>query len=216
MADYALRFYRDVFAPGAGRCSAPPAVRTIYVRSGYASIDGDKLGPDEALFRDCKTDIVPGSEGVTLWRYEFALLDSASVFFSDATTSDLLLEARLTTLPQSDGLMMRCDSVEFPPGGCAYTHTHKGPGIRCLEKGTIRIDSDGHSTHFNVEEPWFEAGPVPVFAQADAQNATRFIRISILPRTLKGKSSITYVLPEDQDKPKSQTYQSYFDEFFDE
>lgn len=214
MADYVLRFYRDVFAPGAGSCVAPPAVRTIYVRKGSVRLDDTVLTSDGAAFRDGGTEIVPDGDGATLWRYEF-VPQGSPVIALEGAASDLLLEASLTILPVEEKLMMRCDSVAFPPGGCAYTHTHKGPGIRCLEKGTIRIDSDGHSTPFGVEEPWFEAGPIPVFAQADDNLDTRFIRVSILPRSLKGKSSITYVLPEDQDKPKSQSYQGYFDEFFE-
>ena len=35
----------------------------------------------------------------------------------------------------------------------------------------------------------------------------------ILPRELKGKSSIRYVRPEDHDKPKTQSYQVFCDEF---
>jgi len=35
--------------------------------------------------------------------------------------------ARLVLLPTSD-IIMRNDSVSFPPGGCAFMHTHQGPG----------------------------------------------------------------------------------------
>ena len=41
--------------------------------------------------------------------------------------------------------LVRCDRVDFPPGGVAYLHTHPGPGIRVLLKGRIRIDSLGES-----------------------------------------------------------------------
>jgi hypothetical protein len=34
----------------------------------------------------------------------------------------------------------------------------------------------------------------------------------ILPRDLQGKSSIRYVRPEDQEKPKTQKYQVFCDE----
>jgi len=37
----------------------------------------------------------------------------------------------------------------------------------------------------------------------------------VLPRALKGKSSICYVKPEDQQKPKPQQYQIFVDEFID-
>ena len=39
--------------------------------------------------------------------------------------------------------LVRCDRVDFPPGGVAYLHTHPGPGIRVLLEGSIRIDSAG-------------------------------------------------------------------------
>jgi hypothetical protein len=110
---------------------------------------------------------------------------------------------------------MRCDSVAFPPGGCAYLHAHQGPGIRCLRDGSIRIDSGGQSHSYLPGEPWFEAGPEPVFAQADAERPSRFIRVMLLPRGLLGKSSIRYLRDEDRDKPKSQTYRSYFEAFIE-
>lgn len=208
MTETALRFYRDEIGPDAAPVPLPPGIRTIYVRRGAARLDGVPVAEDEAWFGDEAATLA--SDGATVWRCEFVSLTDPAVLLPGAD-STLLLEAPLTTLPPAGGLMMRCDSVAFPPGGCAYTHTHQGPGIRCLQKGTIRIDSDGRSTHFGPGEPWFEAGPIPVFAQADADRESRFIRISILPRTLEGKSSITYVLPEDRDKPKRQTYRGYFD-----
>jgi len=38
------------------------------------------------------------------------------------------------------------------------------------------------------------------------------MRVMILPRAIKGKSSIRYVRPEDQEKPKTQRYQVFADE----
>jgi len=37
--------------------------------------------------------------------------------------------------------------------------------------------------------------------------------VMILPRELKGKSSIRYVRPEDKAQPKTQRYQVFCDEF---
>jgi hypothetical protein len=119
------------------------------------------------------------------------------------------LAVPLDTLPAGD-LLMRGDSVAFPPGGCAYLHTHQGPGIRCLLEGGIRIDTHGRSTAYGPGGAWFESGPEPVFAQG-ADRPTRFIRVMILPRTLLGKSSISYVNEEDKARPKSQQYKIYVD-----
>ena len=109
----------------------------------------------------------------------------------------------------TDRQLLRLDSVAFEPGGCAFLHTHRGPGIRCVKEGTIRIDSEGYSTSYGPGTPWFEVGPEPVFAQADKNIPTRFIRASVLPLELLGISSIHYVNNEDRDKPKSQSYRGY-------
>jgi hypothetical protein len=120
------------------------------------------------------------------------------------------LSAYLETLPKSD-LLMRGDSVAFPPGGCAFKHSHQGPGIRCLIEGGIRIDTHGRSTSYGVGGAWYESGPDAVFAQSSSDKPTRFIRVMILPRELTGKSSIQYVNDEDKAKPKSQSYKIYAD-----
>ena len=52
-----------------------------------------------------------------------------------------LLSAEVELDPSTEWLM-RCDRVDFPPGGVAYRHTHPGPGIRCLLFGR---DHDRHA-----------------------------------------------------------------------
>jgi quercetin dioxygenase-like cupin family protein len=121
------------------------------------------------------------------------------------------LRAALTLDPKG-AYLMRCDRVDFPPGGIAYTHTHQGPGIRCLLSGEIRIKVSGAEHLVRPGEAWFEAGPDPVLALASEREPTSFARVMVLPAGLRGKSSIRYVLPEDADKPKRQTYQLFVDD----
>jgi hypothetical protein len=116
------------------------------------------------------------------------------------------LAAELATLPAGE-LLLRGDSVGFPPGGCAYLHRHQGPGIRCLLAGGIRIDTHGRSTSYGPGGAWYESGPEAVFAQAAADRPSRFIRVMILPRALIGKSSIQYVNDADKNKPRVQQYE---------
>jgi hypothetical protein len=140
--------------------------------------------------------------------------DDADLALRQAT--ETLVQVHATLDPGAGRLwLMRCDSVAFPPGGCAYTHVHQGPGIRCLKEGSIRIDTEETSRRYGPGEAWFESGPQPVFAQADLALPTRFIRVMVLPRELRGRSSIRYVLAEDQDKPKTQTYRGYCEEPID-
>ena len=113
------------------------------------------------------------------------------------------LSAEVELEPSRDWLM-RCDRVDFPPGGVAYRHTHPGPGIRCLLHGSIRIDSEGRSQTYRPLDAWFESGPEPVFAEASASEDTAFVRVMLLPRAWESKRTIRYVDPADAEKPKTQ------------
>jgi quercetin dioxygenase-like cupin family protein len=110
-----------------------------------------------------------------------------------------------------DGWLLRCDRVDFPPGGVAYKHTHPGPGIRCLLFGAIRIESGGETREYGPFEPWFESGPEPVFAAADDQQPSAFVRVLVLPREWEGKRTIRYVDPADEEKPKLQRATVFFE-----
>jgi quercetin dioxygenase-like cupin family protein len=100
--------------------------------------------------------------------------------------------------------LMRCDRVDFQPGGIAYRHTHPGPGIRYLLFGAITIDSLGTEHTLGPGEAWFERGPDPVLATTAADEPSAFVRVLLLPAEWAGKRTITYVDPADADKPKTQ------------
>jgi quercetin dioxygenase-like cupin family protein len=113
--------------------------------------------------------------------------------------------------PEGDWLI-RCDRVDFPPGGIAYRHTHPGPGIRVLLKGRIRIDSGGESHEYGPLEWWYESGPDPVFAAASPDEETAFVRAMLVPRELEGRRTIRYVDPADEEKPKLQRARIYLEQ----
>jgi quercetin dioxygenase-like cupin family protein len=122
-------------------------------------------------------------------------------------------DAKLSSPVELDGeRLIRLDTVSFPPGGVAYLHVHRGPGIRVLLAGEIRIDTDGHSTTYGPLEAWFESGPVPVFAAASETVSTAFVRCMVLPAELLGQRSLRYVRVQDADKPKLQEYKIFVDE----
>jgi hypothetical protein len=169
------------------------------------------LNEGEAWQGETGTAVKPAASGVTCWRWELARGDQGStVACAPGMITHEKISAYLETLPKGE-LLMRGDSVAFPPGGCAYRHSHQGPGIRCLVEGGMRIDTHGRSTSYGAGGAWYESGPDPVFAQAAADKPTRFIRVMILPRALIGKSSIQYVNEDDKAKPKSQQYKIYAD-----
>jgi len=116
----------------------------------------------------------------------------------------------LTERPR-EPTVIRCDRVDFPPGGVAYTHTHPGPGLRVLLQGRIRIETQGESHEYGPFDWWYETGPDPVFAAASETEPTAFVRVLVLPAEWAGKRTIRYVDPADEDKPKLQRAHVYFE-----
>lgn len=206
-----LRLYEDVLSSAENVVfELPPLPRFIFVVHGAAVIEGKTVNAGEGWQGEGTVTVKPAASGVTCWRWELARGDQGSTTANaPGMATHEKFTAFLETLPKGE-LLMRADSVAFPPGGCAFLHTHQGPGIRCLIEGGIRIDTHGRSTSYGPGGAWYEAGPDPVFAQA-ADTASRFIRVMILPQALLGKSSIQYVNEEDKAKPKTQAYKVYAD-----
>ena len=221
MTEFALRLYDDRLAVKATLGRPLPATnRVLYVTEGMASVSAGgasaTLSANSAWFSAAEAAVTSGNDGARLLRYELAEATAPQSNIAAAgdgnITSTLLLEA-LVDLAKGEDYLMRCDRVDLPPGGIAYTHTHQGPGTRCLLQGGFVVETKGHRTEIAPGEAWFESGPDPVLAWAPDDRPGYFSRVMILPRALKGKSSLTYVNPEDADKPKLQRYTIFIDEF---
>jgi hypothetical protein len=204
-----LRLYEDVLSSEAAAVQLPALPRMIFVVHGSVAIADRTLHDGEALAGEDAVTHKAGRAGATLWRWELAPGDASSAAPDGGVVSREKLAARLETLPKGR-LLLRGDSVAFPPGGCAYLHRHQGPGIRCLLEGGIRIDTHGRSTSYGPGGAWYESGPDPVFAQA-ADRPSRFIRTMILPVAYVGRSSAEYLNEEDKAKPKVQQYKIFAD-----
>ena len=203
-----LRLYEDVLANDAD-LSLPARPRMVFVVHGSVTIADRALQDGETFNGEGAVAVKAGSDGATVWRFEFVVGEAGGTAAGRGIVSHEKLAARLETLPKG-ALILRGDSVAFPPGGCAYLHRHQGPGIRCLLEGGIRIDTHGRSTSYGPGGAWYETGPDAVFAQA-AERPTRFIRVMILPLSYLGKSSVQYLNEEDKAKPKSQAYKIFVD-----
>ena len=184
-----------------------PAPRAIYVSAGSISVDAEDVPLDGGVVLTDAATLCAGGDGATVWRWEVRSSNVDADVHGHRTT--LRLAGRIDPAAIADELLIRLDSVAFPPGGAALLHTHQGPGIRCLREGEIRIDTEDRSSSYCPGGAWFESGPKPVFAQASINVSSRFIRTMVLPRSLLGASSIRYVNDEDRDRPKSQTYRVF-------
>ena len=185
--------------------------RIVYVVEGEVEAQSggatDRITPNEARHYSSSVTLQAGNVGARLWRWELTPTSEKA----RGSASRTRLRAAIP-IDEDGEYLMRCDRVDFPLGGIAYTHTHQGPGIRCLHMGEFDVTVDGKTRHLLPGEAWFEAGPDPVYAEASKTELTAFIRVMILPRRLLGQSSIRYVKAEDADKPKTQTYTVFVDE----
>jgi quercetin dioxygenase-like cupin family protein len=149
-------------------------------------------GPNRIIYDLDADAVVEAASGRTLvWE------------LSEGEPAGALLSAEVDLDPSAEWLM-RCDRVDFQPGGIAYRHTHPGPGIRYLLFGKITIDSEGAEHAYGPGEPWFERGPDPVLATTAEDEPSAFVRVLVLPAEWAGKRTISYVDPADADKPKTQ------------
>ena len=151
-----LALYEDVLADGAA-LALPAAARMIFLVHGGATIAGRALRDGEAWHGEAAATVHAVATGATCWRFDFA---SPPAGTPAGVTSRQKLSAPLATLPAGE-LLLRGDSVAFPPGGCAHPHRHQGPGIRCLIEGGIRIDTGGRSTPTARAARGTRAGPSP-------------------------------------------------------
>mgnify|MGYP001346595830 CR=1 FL=1 len=221
MAHYILRLVTDRLKPKAALVDKLPAAnRIIYVAEGITTVTTGEvtatLAANSGWFHTGKIDITAGAEGSILLLYELLPLPQSDdgIATGEGVESLATLDAKLD-LNDADGYLMRCDKVELPPGGIAYTHTHQGSGIRCLLEGGFNVTVDGNTKLIGPYEAWFEAGPDPVCAWAPNDKPGHFSRVMILPRQIQNQSSIRYVNAEDAEKPKLQKYTILVDAFID-
>jgi hypothetical protein len=124
--------------------------------------------------------------------------------FGAARVDGPALVWKLVRHPGTGVWLLRCDRVDFPPGGVAYRHVHPGPGIRRLLRGELTIARDDGAHTYRAGESWFEDADDPVLATASATEETAFVRVLLLPREWAGKRTIRYLDPVDEEKPKLQ------------
>lgn len=211
MARYALRLCEDTFARDAGVVLGP-AARVLYVAAGHATvIAGGRTVPvaaEAAWHGRGAVEIAAGAAGTTVLRWEL-------VSPAHPAPGPAKLEHALDLDPGA-AYLMRADRVEFEPGGVALPHGHRGGGIRRLLAGALEVTvGDGPPRMMRPGDAWFESGREPVLAKASAAEPTAFVRVSILPRDIRGRSSIVYVDPADAARGTPRRYTVYVDDPID-
>src|SRR5262245_27314321 len=121
--DYELKLYRDELEPQAvvqmPLNSAP--VRAIYVVSGGLRLASGgataTLGANSAWHNSGAVCVASGNPGAVALRWELSAAGApVATLVCDQATSTLLLSAPMA-LGAEERWLLRCDRVDFPPGG---------------------------------------------------------------------------------------------------
>lgn len=192
MAGYALTLYDDRLAPSAVR-ELPARPRVLYVRDGVVEAatraGRARVETGSAWHATGPCTVAAAARRASVLRFELRAGGAPS------TGSGVLLDHPVALDPRTPYLM-RCDRVDFDPGGEALPHGHRGGGIRCLLEGALEVRVGGAPGRLmKPGDAWFESGVEPVHAIASREVPTSFIRVSILPLEIRGRSSIVYVDP---------------------
>jgi quercetin dioxygenase-like cupin family protein len=201
-----LRLFRDRVTPGRP-WRLPPAARVLYAHTGDLVVDHDgataPVAADTA-WHGAGACEVRAADGATVLRWELVRENAAR-------DGELVLEQAMEPAP-GEAWLMRCDRVDFDPGGVALPHRHRGGGIRCLVAGTLEVTVGDEPPRLVCPGgAWFESGREPVLARASATEPTSFIRVSILPAEIRGRSSILYVDPADATRGRPRRYTVWVD-----
>ena len=186
----------------------PPAARVLYAHTGDVAVlhDGASVTvqADSAWYGAGACAMRARDSAATVLRWELVRPETSR----DGTP---VLEQ---TIELADGAawLIRCDRVDFDPGGMALPHRHRGGGIRCLIAGALEVTvGDEPPRSVGPGGAWFESGLEPVLARASASEPTSFIRVSILPAEIRGQSSIMYVDPADAARGRPRRYTVWVD-----
>lgn len=215
MSKFRLRIYHDHFTEET-EVRLPAARRILYCVAGCAEIsDPDRaetVRSDGAWFSSLQTAVRGKEEGACIRRWELVAPDAPSGEMAGDGIRSRNAGDYEVEIDTSSKWLMRLDRVSFPLGGEAFTHTHAAAGVRCLLEGNLLIELLGHRYRVWPGDSWVEHGPDEVYAKASEHQLSSFVRVMIVPEQYQGRSTITYVKAEDQEKPKSQSYKRYLEE----
>ena len=212
-SSYALRLCEDAL-PASGRCPLPALNRVLYARRGALTVTTGarttRVAENQAWHGAGACVVGADSAGATVLRYE--LIRGPVPVGGPEGATRVLLEHAIDLDPRAEYLM-RADRVDFAPGGVALPHRHRGGGIRCLFAGALDVTvGEAPARRVAPGGAWFESGREPVLAVASVDEPTSFIRVAILPREIRGRTSIMYVDPKDVERGRPRAYTVYVDE----
>jgi hypothetical protein len=183
---YTLRLYHDIYAPDSQAADDLEAQHSIaYVLKGSASINGQPLAADQAVYWKDVAGVEAGPEGAVMWRWELVRTDAPNnLACGDGVASRLRMSrrVRMFDLVPTSKWLFRLDCI-YNNRGSTGLHSHPGSGIRCMLAGHLRVESDKGESSDNrlTGDCWYEEGSYPLVSTSDLGETADFLRGMVLP-----------------------------------
>ena len=183
---YTLRLYHDRFTPNAKTLQDLEAQHSIaYVFEGSATVNGQAVAADTAVYSQDTATIEAGPDGAWIWRWELVrTADSNNLALGEGIDSHLRMSrrVRMFELVPTSKWLFRLDCI-IDNEGSTGLHSHPGSGIRCMLHGQLRVESDKGecSDNNNPGDCWYEEGSYPLISTTDEGNKATFLRGMVLP-----------------------------------
>lgn len=180
------RLFHDTIAT-ASKAAVEAQHSFIYVWKGSASINGELISEDTAVYAEDIVVVNAGSSGAELLRWELTPEeDSLHLLAGGQATSVLRMSRRIKMfeLVPTSRWLFRLDCI-LNAEGATGLHAHPGSGIRCMlsSNGECRVKSEKgeESVSRNPGDVWYEEGSYPIDSIRPPGVQTTFLRGMIFP-----------------------------------
>jgi hypothetical protein len=183
---YTLRLYHDRYTAKAKSIPDLQAQHSIlYVYEGSATVNGEPVKKDSAVYCRDLAAVAAGPKGVQIWRWELVrTADADNLARGKAVESRLRMSRRIRMfeLVPTSKWLFRLDCIVDAEGSTGL-HSHPGSGIRCMIEGQLRVESDKGecSDNRHPEAVWYEEGSYPLVSTTDPGEKATFLRGMVLP-----------------------------------
>ena len=183
---YTLRLYQDHFGPNTKTITDLEAQHSIvYIHEGSATVNGQLLKEDTAVYSRDVTTIEAGPNGAQVWRWELVRTgEPNNLAQGGGIKSHLRMSRRIRMfeLVPTSKWLFRLDSIVDNEGSTGL-HSHPGSGIRCMLEGHLRVESEKGECSDNRQpgDAWYEEGSYPLVSTSDAGEKATFLRGMVLP-----------------------------------
>ncbi len=137
----------------------------------------------------------------TVWLCETA---AAEVPFLSPALASVALSKAVTVAGAAPQVLFRVDRIDLTAGAGTPRHFHRGPGVRRLLFGRVRVEIGDDVYGVGPGGAWFEPGDDPVVGENVFAGDSAFLRVSLLPVELEGgKSSFIPASDAEAAKPRA-------------